>query len=1085
MKKNQTLRTFFRKCTWILLFILGASVYSKNIYVSKNGNDTNPGTQSQPYKTIGKASAVAQPGDIIFIGGGTYEEIIKPARSGQPGQPITYTSKQGEKVIISAMQALSGWQKDNGAIYKVKVDWNLGQENFVMNGSTAMDLARWPNNSDGKPFTLNSLRNAGGSGSNVVNNAYLTSSQIPNINWTGGSVFFYGDKPGSGWIAWKAFITSSSSGRVNFNLDKNPNWIRTFHAPADKGDFYLEGVKGALDYQNEWWFNSQTKELFVQMPGGVAPSNGSVQMRKRKTGIDLNGRSYIEIRNLAVFGGAILLKTNSNNNKLYGVSSFYGNHTQGVFKGFNAGKPSIEVNGTNNVIEKCEIAFSAATGVRLGGRFNVLKNNYIHDFNYLGSYDAPLVARGGNDNKIIGNTIFNGGRDGINFNGNRCEVAYNDVYRSNLIADDCATFYTVGGPQNTEIHHNWFHDSASRGSKRKAAGIYLDNDAEAFSVHHNVVWNVEWTGVQINWNGKDIDIFNNTLVKTEGGAMGAWHKEGTAFSNVKVWNNIADVRTEDDPSTQEDEGTFERDADKQNNVITQSGYTNYNGNNFTLTSSSPAVNAGRTISGITDGFVGSAPDAGAYEFGGENWVPGINWNSDLGPTGNGCYGLPGESCSVNNIEDLVEFINPSTLIQPQLSYDFQIKYSAKVKREIVIEFWSSTSWLGQKEIEVEAGEGTVDITLDLPTAPAPGTDYVYKLHIRPINTTWENAIDRDQVNNVTVQNEVFEDKVSFKDVPTTITQANLYSVDVNYEASTNREVIVEFWSSTNWIAQQKEIVSKGTGVKTITVNLPNLPQPGSGYVYKTHIRPLSTSWQDAIDRDQINNVTVTAAFAQLIVNGSYYIESTQSNQRLLSRAADQHSAVMSNPYPYNDQAWVFDHKGDNVYTIRNSGTNRFLEVPYARCANGENVATWTDANDNHKKWKVVQNGNGVFGLKPMHCSTSALDRAGGSINANVQIWDFNTVNANQKWKIVSLNNRENPIEEKGKALSVYPNPSREEITVQGAETNDIVIIYDLMGKIIKKTKLTTNNEPLIISDMTAGLYILSVFGKDKIQFIKD
>ena len=230
-------------------------------------------------------------------------------------------------------------------------------------------------------------------------------------------------------------------------------------------------------------------------------------MRKRKLTIDLNQRSYIEIRNLAVFGGGIELKSNSNNNKLYAVSSFYGNHTQGIFKGFNAGKPSIEVNGTNNIIEKCEIAFSAATGVRLGGNFNLLKNCYIHDFNYLGSYDAPLVARGGTDNKILNNTIFNGGRDGINYNGNRCEIGYNDVYKSNLIADDCATFYTVGGPQNTEIHHNWFHDTASRGDKKKAAGIYLDNDAEAFSVHHNVVWNTEWTGVQINWDGKDIDVF--------------------------------------------------------------------------------------------------------------------------------------------------------------------------------------------------------------------------------------------------------------------------------------------------------------------------------------------------------------------------------------------------------------------------------------------------------------------------------------------------------------------------------------------------------------------------------------------------
>ncbi len=706
---------FFKVVSMVLLLFSFKHIHAQRIYVSKSGSDANPGTITKPFKTISKASSIAKPGNTIVIGGGTYEETIKPTKSGTAGSPIVYTSKQGEKVIISAMQALSGWRKDKGAIYKVKVNWDLGQENFIMNGSTAMDLARWPNNTDGKPFTLNSLRNDGGSNKNIVNGAYLTSSKIPGINWKGGSVFFYGDKPGAGWIAWKAFITSSSSGRVNFKLDKSPSWIRTFHAPADKGDFYLEGVKGALDYQNEWWFDSATKELFVQLPGGAAPKNGLVQMRKRKIAIDLNNRSYIHITNLAVFGGAIELKKNANNNKLYGVSSFYGNHTQGVFKGFNAGAPSVEVNGRNNSIEKCEIAFNAATGIRLGGNLNVLKNNYIHDFNYLGSYDAPLVARGGTDNKIIGNTIFNGGRDGINYNGNRCEIAYNDVYKSNLIADDCATFYTVGGPQNTEIHHNWFHDSASRGSKRKAAGIYLDNDAEAFSVHHNVVWNVEWTGVQINWNGKNIDIFNNTLVKTKGGAMGAWHKAGTAFSNVKVWNNIADVKKVDDPTTQEDEGTFERDADKQNNIITKVGFTNYQGNNFTLTSSSPAVDTGRIISKITDNFKGKAPDAGAYELGAKNWVAGINWDPSSSPTGQGCYGLPGESCNETN--EMIAFVNPVKIIAPKKAYNFEVKYSAKIKREIVVELWSATSWLGSGSVVVDAGSKTANITVDLTTIP--------------------------------------------------------------------------------------------------------------------------------------------------------------------------------------------------------------------------------------------------------------------------------------------------------------------------------------------------------------------------------
>jgi len=37
------------------------------------------------------------------------------------------------------------------------------------------------------------------------------------------------------------------------------------------------------------------------------------------------------------------------------------------------------------------------------------------------------------------------------------------------------------------------------------------------------------------------------------------------------------------------------------------------------------VAAERIIKGFTDGYKGKAPDIGAYEFGGENWRPGADW----------------------------------------------------------------------------------------------------------------------------------------------------------------------------------------------------------------------------------------------------------------------------------------------------------------------------------------------------------------------------------------------------------------------------------------------------------------------------
>ncbi|MEM9260489.1 MAG: T9SS type A sorting domain-containing protein, partial [Bacteroidota bacterium] len=185
-----------------------------------------------------------------------------------------------------------------------------------------------------------------------------------------------------------------------------------------------------------------------------------------------------------------------------------------------------------------------------------------------------------------------------------------------------------------EIDHNWFHDTESRGDLKKAAGIYLDNDAGDVKVHHNVVYNTEWSSIQINWNGTDLDIFNNTIWNGSA-AFGAWHKPGTAFSNVKVWNNLTN------------KNSLEPQSDKQNNLVMAEGaspFTAENSLDWTLKSGSSAIDFGREIAGITDGFAGSAPDAGAYEFGNERWLAGALWDLTRGAASR-CYNLPGESCT--------------------------------------------------------------------------------------------------------------------------------------------------------------------------------------------------------------------------------------------------------------------------------------------------------------------------------------------------------------------------------------------------------------------------------------------------------
>ncbi|MCK5565656.1 MAG: carbohydrate-binding protein [Planctomycetes bacterium] len=603
----------------LLVFLVTFSgvCFGRDIYVATNGSDSNSGTISDPYLTISKAASVAVAGDVCYVRQGTYEETLTPANSGTSGNPIIFQSYPEEYVTISAMQPLSGWTPDAGSIYKTTVNWDLGQKNLVMDGLNALDLARWPNNTDGDLWTQNSLRNTSGSDGTVIYNAYLDYSPgIPNINWEdGGSIYFYGDSAGAGWLTWRRFIKSSTSTRVTFDLETGAGleWIRTEHAPQDLGDFWLEGVKDALDYENEWYYDSATNLLYVQLPGGVAPSDGQISMRRRELAIDLGTKNYIEIRDLNVLGGSI--EIGGSNNLLFGVTSLYGNWHRGIVTGFSVNSQSVYLAGSNNTVQNCEIGYGSGTGIWDDGTNNLVTNSYIHDFDYLGDYDAIVMARswtGGNGTRLIGNTITRAGRDALQLVTNNCEIAYNDISACALIADDCGLFYNTGGPKNTEIHHNWFHDAYSSGTKTKVAGIYLDNDSEGFSVHHNVVWNTEWTSIQMNLDCKDIDVFNNTF--WDGSAvMGAWHAAGTSFTNIRVWNNLGS------------DNNWEPQSDLQNNLtMSTDPFVDSANGDFRLNAGTTPIDYGRVISGITDGYVGAAPDAGAYEYGAADWVAGAD-----------------------------------------------------------------------------------------------------------------------------------------------------------------------------------------------------------------------------------------------------------------------------------------------------------------------------------------------------------------------------------------------------------------------------------------------------------------------------
>ena len=90
-------------------------------WVSPTGNDTWPGTQAQPYKTIGKAATVVNPGDYVHVLPGTYNEAILMNRSGSSSAYITFKG-EGSGVILDSSNptyrdGTPDWTQDSGNVY--------------------------------------------------------------------------------------------------------------------------------------------------------------------------------------------------------------------------------------------------------------------------------------------------------------------------------------------------------------------------------------------------------------------------------------------------------------------------------------------------------------------------------------------------------------------------------------------------------------------------------------------------------------------------------------------------------------------------------------------------------------------------------------------------------------------------------------------------------------------------------------------------------------------------------------------------------------------------------------------------------
>lgn len=567
---------------------------SASWYVASWGNNLAAGSLSAPFQSIEKAAEVAQPGDTVYVRGGTYHETIRPWSSGTRAAPITFEPYNNESVTIDGADPVAGWDGSGAPIFTTQLPWSMGSgNNQIFVDGQPMTEARWPNtNLDLSHPTFATVASASAhSGYDTATIYDPSMTQSPGF-WNGGLIHI---QAGQGWVAQTGTIVDSRPGQVTFTYLNNGS----YETPQAGNHYYLTGGAGALDIAGEWSL-SASGQLSLWTLAGDSPANHVVEAKHRQYAFDLSGLSNIEIDGFNIVAATINTDTHSTNDVINGITAKYLSQYDSIPNGWAWQMQSgIVLRGANDVLENSEIAFSPGDGVLVSGPGSVVNNNVIHDVDYLGT-DAAGVQITGAGTTVENNTIYNTGRDGILIQGGQSTVTHNLVHDFGLQTTDVGGIYTVAtNGLGSEISYNQVYNGSTGGYG--SVGIYLDNNSANFIVDHNVTWNV-MAGMRLNFTSRNEQVYNNTLDGYQNSVdknWGAYDWSGTVFRN----NIFTDATS------------FGQHATVQNNWGGDPGFVNAAGHNYALLPGSAAIDAGMKLGPYTAGYVGAGPDLGALEHG--------------------------------------------------------------------------------------------------------------------------------------------------------------------------------------------------------------------------------------------------------------------------------------------------------------------------------------------------------------------------------------------------------------------------------------------------------------------------------------
>jgi len=185
----------------------------------------------------------------------------------------------------------------------------------------------------------------------------------------------------------------------------------------------------------------------------------------------------------------------------------------------------------------------------------------------------------------------------------------------------------------------------------------------------------------------------------------------------------------------------------------------------------------------------------------------------------------------------IEHFQPPTTLQSQTNYEFKVKYTTDRSINIFFEFKKAPNQpFGFANIRVQPGTDqilTVPITAG--SLPPAGNDYFIRTYFFENGSIVTGTVM--DARNIEMTVTVSEDKVNLAQPPTQLFSQTSYNIDLAYEATQPRDLILELWSATGKLGEARKAVLDGATTETLTLTLPQSPPIGEGYFYRAFIVP--------------------------------------------------------------------------------------------------------------------------------------------------------------------------------------------------------------------------------------------------------